>query len=679
MTWPQLLASEFRLTLANPETWIAIVLALLLGAACWVLGASVARWVGLLDADAPTVENLAVGLATGLILVTSFWAATRSGGRSSFTPIAVGFLVSFGLIWVRRRRRPAVEPNAEPARSVTSEFGDAGPHLRRRRAYARTAACAGLFVGIVGLLYGATIAPAARDGVQPIIERDTAYYAILGRDLATTGTETNLGPSGFAGVPGLPGQIWYHWGEAWLASAVISVFGLGPMTARHLIVLPLVLLATAALGGTLVRKLGKTGMHRAFLTGFSAMLVLGPVATAEMTAMSSWAVGLLAGIAMYGMGAAAALLAMYSLAVLPSRQATWGLAVFVGTAAAFIVPAHIAIAVLGVVGVAAGGGFWVFLSLATRRSLPQLTTVQQRTLLATIVVASLTVGYGSLTGHGLGGTAAAPAVIEPFSSGWRETVVRLAGGAGIFLAIPLALWRSRRTRDPAAGFYLGAIVLLVAGAIGWGLRLSEFTMFYLLFAGIAVYGSAIAAVALWVVVSDLLHSGHRQVAMLIAALAVIQLTIGTMGTTLRVEALGVAQYEPIPSAIVQGIAGLPADAKLAYSCGPMDEISFGVPQLVTIDVITARRVVPMCFEREYPSIILGAPRDIMVPSQFFRGSPQEELYPTATSTPSTAEVRAFLAKYDIHYIYADPAHPNTLVPDAEPVAASGDVRVLRVP
>ncbi len=87
----------------------------------------------------------------------------------------------------------------------------------------------------------------------------------------------------------------------------------------------------------------------------------------------------------------------------------------------------------------------------------------------------------------------------------------------------------------------------------------------------------------------------------------------------------------------------------------------------------------MCFEREYPSIILGAPRDIMVPSQFFRGAPQSELYPTATATPSPAAVLAFLAKYDIDYLYVDAAHPNRLVPGAERVASSGDVQVLRVP
>lgn len=678
MTWPERLASEFSATVSNPETWPAIGLALILGAACWIFGAWVARTVGLLDADAPSGESLAVGLVTGLVIATSWWAAVRSGGRSSFTPLAVGFAVSLALAFARRRRRPAVDQTRSPAQSP-ADIEAMGGSRTRRRSFARTAACAGLFVVVVGLLYGSTIATSARDGVQPIIERDTAYYAILGRDLATTGTETNLGPSGFAGLDGLPGQIWYHWGEAWLASAVITLFGLGPMAARHLIVLPIVLLAAAALAGTLVRRLAGTNSWRAFVSGFVVLLVISPVATAEMTAMSSWAVGLLAGIAMYGTGAAAAVFAMYCVAVLGSRDATWGLAAFVGTAVAFILPAHIAIAVLGAVGALAVAAVRILASLRTSRSLPRPAPVWRRALAATAVITAATVGWGLLTGHGLGGTNAAPAVIAPFSSGWQETVVRLAGGAGVFLAIPLALWRSQTTRDPAADLYLGALVLLAAGAIGWGARLSEFTMFYLLFAGIAVYASALVAVALWAVINDLLRSGHRMVGLLLVSLAVIQVAISAMGTTLRLEALGVAQYEPIPTSVLRSIAELPSDAKLAYSCGPRDEISFGVPQLITIDAVAGRRAIPMCFEREYPSIILGAPRDITVPSQFFRGAPQMELYPSATATPSLEEIRAFLAKYDIRYVYADGRHPNTLAPDAVVVASSGDVQVLRVP
>jgi hypothetical protein len=370
---------------------------------------------------------------------------------------------------------------------------------------------------------------------------------------------------------------------------------------------------------------------------------------------------------------------MYCLAVLRDRDPSWHLAAFVGTAVAFILPAHIAIAILGAVGVAAVAVVRIVSSLRTSRSVPRLAPVWQRTLAATAVITGATVGWGLITGHSLGGSSAAPSVIAPFSSGWQETILRLAGGAGVFLAIPLAWWRSRITRDAGADLYLGVLVLLAAGAIGWGARLSEFTMFYLLFAGIAVYASALVAVALWTIINELLGSGHRMVGLLLVSLTVIQVAIGAMATTLRLQALGVAQYEPIPTAILRSIAELPSNAKLAYSCGPIDEISFGVPQLITIDAVTGRRVVPMCFEREYPSIILGAPRDITVPSQFFRGAPQMELYPSSTATPSPGEIRAFLAKYDIGYIYSDRAHPNTLVPDAVLGASSGDVQVLRVP
>ena len=93
---------------------------------------------------------------------------------------------------------------------------------------------------------------------------DTAYYSILGRDLAQTGTETIYSPAGFdAASTGLPDQTWYHWGEAWLAAAAISIFGAAPLDARHFIVLPLVVLAAAAMTGTLVRRLtGATSLGR---------------------------------------------------------------------------------------------------------------------------------------------------------------------------------------------------------------------------------------------------------------------------------------------------------------------------------------------------------------------------------------------------------------------------------
>ena len=57
---------------------------------------------------------------------------------------------------------------------------------------------------------------------------DEAFYSVLGRDLAVTGTEANLSPSGFPKLEGVPPQVWYHWGDLWLASVAITLLGTAP-------------------------------------------------------------------------------------------------------------------------------------------------------------------------------------------------------------------------------------------------------------------------------------------------------------------------------------------------------------------------------------------------------------------------------------------------------------------
>lgn len=677
MTWAELLASEFAITIANGQVWASIRLAILLAACCWLFGTWVARTVGLLDVSAPAGEVVGVGLACGLMVITAWWAALWSGGRSSFTPVAIGFVLALTLAALRRRRTSVLDPGPP-----TDGGRDDAPPDRpspARQQLVTAAILSTLFVAGVALLYGSTIAPSPRDGVQPVIERDTAFYAILGRDLARTGTETTLSPSGFSNLPDFPVQVWYHWGELWLSSAVITIFGVAPMAARHFIVLPVILLAAAALAGTLVRRVNRTNSWVAYGFGFTALLVFGPVSLDPMRALSAWAVGLVHGIALYGMGATAALLAMYFRAVMGDRKATWPLAAFVGSGACFILPAHIAIAILGGVGVAAVGSARILGSLTTERRLPRVAPIWLLSLTATAAVMIATVAWGLVTGHGLDGTSAPASTIAPFSSGWRETVVLLVLGAGAFVAIPVSAWRTRRQRGPVADLCLGVMALLIAGAIGWGARLSEFTMFYLLFAGIAVYATPVAAAAVWSLICHLRLSGHGILAVVLAALCVIQLQIGVKAATVWLQALGVATFEPIPTTLLQSIAELPGNARMAYSCGPAEEIAFGVPQLLTVDVVTARRVIPMCFEPEFPSILLGAKPNLTIPSQFFRRAPQMELYPTSTAAPTPGAILAFLRKYDIGYIYADARHPNTLVPDAVIVASSGDAQVLRVP
>src|SRR5258705_13230286 len=103
--WLQTLAAELAITVADGSVWLSIGQGLLFGAVCLLFGVWVARFVGLLRADAPAGETLGVGLASGLLVVAAWWAAIASGGRSSFTPGAVGFGVALGLAVGRRWRR----------------------------------------------------------------------------------------------------------------------------------------------------------------------------------------------------------------------------------------------------------------------------------------------------------------------------------------------------------------------------------------------------------------------------------------------------------------------------------------------------------------------------------------------------------------------------------------------
>src|SRR3954452_1192372 len=93
--------SELGITLADGPVWLSIGEGLLFGAVCLLFGVWVARFVGLLDADVPAGETLGVGLTSGLLVLASWWAAITSGGRSSFTPVAIGFAIAIGLAAVR--------------------------------------------------------------------------------------------------------------------------------------------------------------------------------------------------------------------------------------------------------------------------------------------------------------------------------------------------------------------------------------------------------------------------------------------------------------------------------------------------------------------------------------------------------------------------------------------------
>ncbi len=668
--------SEFGITLADESVWLSIGQALLIGAVCLLVGVWIARFVGLLSADAPAGETLGVGLTAGLLVLASWWAAIGSGGRSSFTPVAIGFGVAIGLAVVARVRSTADD---EPLVSTDEALESTGsPGSARRRNLLVAVIGSAVFVAAVALLYGSTLIQSPRDGVQPLEVMDEAYYSILGRDLAATGTETIYSPSGFDRIDDAPDQTWYHWGEAWLAAAAISIFGTTPLDARHFIVLPLLVLAAAAMTGTLVRRLTGATSSGAFIFGFLACLFLAPVPLIAGPHFSSWAVGLIFGITLYGLAAVAVLFAMYGLAVLGDRRPTWGLAAFAGSAVALILPAHVVIAVLGMVGLGSVWAIRIGRSLIATRRLPDVGTVWRRTFVTTGVALAGTIAWGFATGHGVVSSGLSPGV-DPFNASWSQTVAIVTLGAGAFLAIVFAWVAARKDSPIEADLYLGTGVILVAGALVWGARLGDYNTFHLFFAGIAVFATPAAAVAVWSIWQRLHVAGHAPLAIAVLVLCGVQLVMGAALSFVQLEAFGPHEYAPVPEQVLATIRGLPPGAKLAYACQPFEELAPWDGRLLGLDAHTGRRVVPMCFEADFFGQLVGGQKSADNPNPLFRSAPQHALYPDANAAPSPASIAAFLKANGIDYIYADTMHPNTLVPDAVPVITSGTVQVLRLP
>lgn len=668
------LAAEAAITIANPDALLAIGLALLFGAGCWALGAWAARAVGFLRPDAPAGELLGVGLACGLVVAASFWAAVWSGGRSSFTPVAVGLAAA--LAWaIARRRRSSSAP----------ELGSAGEkrppatssQASRGRSFVLAAACAGAFIVLVALLYGSTLSPSPRNGVQPIEGTDVAFYAVLGRDLATTGQESNTLPAGFGALEGASAQVWYHWGELWLQSAVISAFGTAPLAARYLVVLPVVLLAAAAMTGTLVRRLAGSTSRGAYLFGSLACLVLAPIPVLTGPFFSVWASGLIYGIGVFGLAAVAVLVVAHALAIQRTLESSWPLALFLGSATAFVLPAHIVIALLGLVGLGVPVAYRVAHAALTIRRLPTATRLWWRSLIATAGMALATIVWGLITDHGLGGASPNPR-ITAFNDSWRDTLAIVAIGAGVLFAIPIVGLVSRRDMPLLRDACLGASVLVIAGAFVWGSQLATFNAFYFFFGAIAVFATPVAAAATWWLADRLRATGRRRLLIGLAVVCFLQLELGAMISLSRLERQR-PSYAPIPVSVLQAIMSLPRDAKLAYSCQPFEEISFVNSKLLTLDAHTGRRIVPMCFQADVNGTLLGESISDAFPDAGFATAPQAALYPSATSRPSPAVVAVFLKANGIEYIYVDAAHPNALVPDGVEIARVRDHAILKIP
>lgn len=675
--WLQSLAAELPITLADGTVWLSIGQGLLVSAICLLFGSWVARFVGLLSAEAPAGETLAVGLASGMLALTAGWAAVASGGRSSFTPVAIGFALSIALA-ARRRWRRVEDADSLVEGATTGDTVRPALGTARRRDLVVAVVGGGIFIVAVALLYGSTLMQSPRDGVQPLEFTDGAFYSVLGSDLANTGTETIYAPSGFDVVDGLPSQTWYHWGELWLAGAAIAILGTAPLDARHFIVLPLLVLTGAALSGTLVRRVTGSPSQGAYLFGFFAFLFLAPVPVLQAGHFSSWAIGMLFAITMFGLAAIAVLLAIYGLITLGGRAVSWALAVFAGSAAAMILPAHIVIAVLALVGIGSVWAIHIGRSLIATQRLPQVALIWRRTIVVTAIGLFTTLVWSFLTGHGAVSSSPTPGV-SPFNEAWRGALATVVVGAGVFLAIPIAWLIDRRNESIEADLYAGTAVLLVGGAFVWGARLADFNTFYLFYGGLAIFGTLAAAVAVWAIWLRLRATTNRRLALVLVVIAVVQIEVGIGLSTNRLQEFGPGGLTPVPTEILAAIRALPSEAKLAYGCLPTEEQAFWLPRLLSLRGHTGRAVVPMCFESEFFAKLLGGPTSADVRSPQFDWAPQRVLYPSPQARPSPIEVATFLSANGIGYIYADTEHPNTLIPDAIPIATSGGTQVLRLP
>src|SRR4029079_8788110 len=136
---------------------------------------------------------------------------------------------------------------------------------------------------------------------------------------------------------------------------------------------------------------------------------------------------------------------------------------------------------------------------------------------------------------------------------WSQTVAIVTLGAGVFLAIAFAWVAAHRDSPMEADLYLGTGVLLGVGALVWGSRLGDYNTFHLFFAGIAVFATPAAAVAVWSIWQRLRNAGHVPLAIAVLVLCGIQLELGAVLSYVQLQAFGPHEYSPVPEEVLSAI------------------------------------------------------------------------------------------------------------------------------
>ncbi len=646
--------------IADGRVWLALGVAGIGVVLLVLLGVLIARRVGLLPspADGDAADTFSVGLSVGLVAFSAGWAAVASGGRSVFVPVAVLLLAAI----VAGSGRPTIR-------------------FRLDRRSLRGGAAVAVFLVAIGLLYATTIAPSPRDGLQPIEFFDVGYYSVLGADLADTGVETIYSPAGFDALAGLPEQTWYHWGELWLAASAIDLAGVSALHARHLVVLPILLLAAATLVGTLVRRLVSPTSTELYVHGAAAMLFLAPIPLSNELHFAGWARGLVFGITQYGLAVTVVLLGLYLTLVGRDGAARPGPLV-VGAAAAALIASHVglaltvAAAVVGVLVISmVRSASWR--SPATRTD-PMAALYGSRAVIVIIGACVASVVWGMATGHGLGALDAI-AGVTPFDSSWLVAVLLTTAGAGILLAAPIAAGLGRGTVRGFDRVTVGATLAVGAGALGWGIRVADVNAFHLFFGPIAAILTPVAVVAALRALDRARRVGRRGVATVVLMALVVQTWVSAAIVGVQLHRFGPGGDPGMSVEALAAIRELPDDAKMAYACRPFEIVAPWDASLIALDARTGVRMVPMCFMADVQRDLLERPLEKGLVSPFFLHVPQLALYPDADVRPSPAAMTAFLNANGIEYIYADASHPNSLIPDAVSLFTIDGVTVARVP
>ena len=398
------------------------------------------------------------------------------------------------------------------------------------------------------------------------------------------------------------------------------------LAARYLVVLPVLLLAAAALGGTLVRRMSGTASRRAYLFGLLAMLFLAPVPLVAKPVLGdlpfgSLVVSLIYGISLYGLGDRG-----------PARP-VWPRGA--GRSAGDLGPCRLRRQRCGSHPArphrdrAAGSRRG-----RVRRGDPHRALAVSDAPPTGPLTGLAAHGHrhrhrprrdrrlGPAHGHGLGGGGGLPSSVSPStlpgatrspSCSWVPVCSSPSPSPGSWTG------RTRYCCLTCTSARWCSCSLAPSLAVGFG----DFNMFYFFFAPIAVVATPVAAVAIWTVfVARARETGHGRLALAAVLLCVIQLELGAYVGIFRVQLNGPGSNPPIPVSLLASIRQLALGTELAYACQPFEEATFGTPSLLGIDAHTGHRVVPMCFEADVFGVLIGAKPSAEVPNANFSLAPR---------------------------------------------------------